>query len=84
MSTTSIHQDTTAIDAVWYIIQSQSAAVRKAITKRLIDAEKEAKRRRQQKMVKESLTRALDEVAEAKLTGKKLMSFDDFLKEVND
>lgn len=32
-----------------------------------------AKRRRQQKMVKESLTRALDEVAEAKRTGKKLM-----------
>lgn len=43
-----------------------------------------AKRRHQQKMVKESLTRALDEVAEAKRTGKKLMSFDDFLKEVSE
>lgn len=83
MSTTSVHPNTAAIDAVWYIIQSQSAAVRKAITKRLLDAEKEARTRRQQKMVKESLTRALDEVAEAKRDGKKLMSFDDFLKEVN-
>lgn len=44
---------------------------------------KKPRHARQQKMVKESLTRALDEVAEAKRTGKKLMSFDDFLKEVN-
>lgn len=83
MSTTSVHPNTAAIDAVWYIIQSQSAAVSKATTKRLLDAENETNTRRQQKMIKESLTLALDEVAEAKRDGKKLMSFDDFLKEVN-
>lgn len=84
MSTTSVHPNTAAIDAVWYIIQSQSATVRKAITKRLLEAEREAKKRRQQKMVKESLTRALNEVAEAKRTGKKLMPFDDFLIEMDE
>lgn len=42
-----------AVEAVWYIIQSQSAAVRKAIFKRIIDADKEEKKRRQQKMVKD-------------------------------
>lgn len=71
-----------AIDAVWYIIQSQSAAVRKAITQRLIEAETEAKKKRQQKMVKDSLTRAFDEVRESRRTGKELKSFDDFLKDI--
>lgn len=61
-----------AVEAVWYIIQSQSAAVRKAIFKRIIDADKEEKKRRQQKMVKDSLYTALDELAEAKRTGRKL------------
>lgn len=69
---TTLPTDVNAVDAIWYIIQSQSATVRKAITKRLLDAEKEAKTRRQQKMVKDSLTRAFDELAEAKRTGKQL------------
>lgn len=77
MSTITVHPDTAAIDAVWYLIQSQSAVVRKATTKRLLDAENETDTRRQQKMIKESLTRALKEVAEAKRDGKKLMPFDD-------
>lgn len=64
--------DVNAVDAIWYIIQSQSATVRKAITKRLIDAEKEEKTRRQQKVVRDSLTHAFEELAEAKRTGRQL------------
>lgn len=71
------------IDAIWNLIQCQSATVRKALTKRMIEAEEKRKTLRQQKMVEETLTRALDEVRESERTGKELMSFDEFLKEVN-
>ena len=42
------------------------------------------KTERQQAYVKESLTRALQEVKLAKLEGRKLQSFDDFLKELDE
>lgn len=71
------------IDAIWNLIQCQSATVRKALTKRMIEAEEKRKTLCQQKMVAETLTRALDEVRESERTGEELMSFDEFLKEVN-
>lgn len=42
------------------------------------------KTQRQQAYVKESLTRALQEVKLAKLEGRKLQSIDDFLKELDE
>lgn len=42
------------------------------------------KTQKQQAYVKESLTRALQEVKLAKLEGKKLQSIDDFLKELDE
>lgn len=42
------------------------------------------KTERQQAYVKESLTRALQEVRVAKLEGRKLQSIDDFLKELDE
>lgn len=71
------------VDAIWNLIQCQSVSVRKALTKRMIEAEEKRKTLRQQEMVEETLGRALDEVRESERTGKALMSFDDFLKEVN-
>lgn len=71
------------VDALWNLIQCQSVSVRKALAKRMLEADEKKKTLRQQKMVEETLGRALDEVREAKRTGKEMMSFDDFLKEVN-
>ena len=71
------------IDAIWNLIQCQSISVRKALAKRMIEADENRKILRQQKMVEETLSRALDEVRESERTGKELMSFDEFLKEVN-
>jgi len=48
------------VDALWVLIQNQSKAVRKALIERLI-AEQD-KTKVQQKIVKESLTRAFDEL----------------------
>ena len=42
------------------------------------------KTQKQQAYVKESLTRALQEVKLAKLEGRKLQSIDDFLKELDE
>lgn len=71
------------VDAIWNLIQCQSVSVRKALAKRMIEAEEKRKTLRQQEMVEETLGRALEEVRESERTGKALMSFDDFLKEVN-
>ena len=48
------------VDALWVLIQSQTKAVRKALTKRLL-AEQD-KTKVQKAMVKDSLTRAFDEL----------------------
>lgn len=74
---------TNMVDAIWNLIQCQSASVRKALAKRIVEADEKRKTQRQQNMVKKTLGRALDEVREAKLSGKELMSFDEFLEEVN-
>jgi ATP-dependent DNA ligase len=53
------------VDALWVLIQNQTKSVRKALTQRLI-AEQD-KTRIQQKMVKESLTKAFDELHSGKV-----------------
>ena len=53
------------VDALWVIIQSQTKAVRKALTERLIA--EQSKTKSQQTMVKESLTRAFDELHSGKV-----------------
>ena len=53
------------VDALWVLIQNQTKAVRKALTQRLI-AEQD-KTKVQQRMVKESLERAFDELHAGKV-----------------
>ena len=55
---TSDSQNISTIDALWVLIQSQTKAVRKALTERLLAERNQAKTQAQQKMVKDSLTRA--------------------------
>ena len=55
----------TTLDALWVLIQSQSKSVRKALTERLLSEYK--KTEAQQQMVKESLTRAFDELHSGKV-----------------
>lgn len=49
------------VDALWVLIQSQTKAVRKALAKRLIEEEQAAKTK-QETFVKDTLTRAFDEL----------------------
>jgi hypothetical protein len=53
------------VDALWVLIQSQTKAVRKALAERML-AEQD-KTKAQQTMVKESLTRAFDELHAGKV-----------------
>ena len=53
------------VDALWVLIQGQTKAVRKALTERLIADQNKTKA--QQAMVKESLTRAFDELHSGKV-----------------
>jgi ATP-dependent DNA ligase len=53
------------VDALWVLIQSQTKAVRKALAKRMLAEEEKTKA--QQAMVKESLTRAFDELHSGKI-----------------
>ena len=48
------------VDALWTLIQSQTKSVRKALAKRILAEEEKTKA--QKKMVKESLSRAFDEL----------------------
>ena len=50
--------------------------------KTLKSTKKQTKRERQEAYVKESLTRALDEVEQAKREGRKLKTLDDFIVEL--
>ncbi len=53
------------VDALWTLIQSQTKAVRKELTQRLL-AEQESTKA-QQKMVRESLTRAFNQLHAGKV-----------------
>jgi len=64
----SIQQQTdksSIVDALWVLIQGQTKSVRKALTERLL-AERD-KSQAQRKMVKESLTKAFDELHSGKV-----------------
>ena len=54
------------VDALWVIIQSQSKAVRKALTRRLIEEEQRTKSK-QEALVKDTLTRAFEELHAGKV-----------------
>ena len=55
------------VDALWVLIQSQTKAVQKALIHRILTDQKSEKTKAQQKMVKESLTRAFDELHSGKV-----------------
>lgn len=69
-------QEISTVDALWVLIQSQTKAVRKALTQRLV-AEQD-KTTVQKQMVKDSLTRAFDELHSGKVhhDARKLFSKD--------
>lgn len=71
-----------SLDALWALIQSQPKKVRDALLKRMCEADKQAETRRQEEYVRETLTRAIADVHEAERTGKKQMSFDEFISEM--
>lgn len=50
------------VDALWTLIQGQTKAVRKALINRLLAEQKKSETEKQQVMVKESLTRAFNEL----------------------
>ena len=64
MSTTILpsakEQEISAVDALWVLIQKQTKSVRKALVKRLLEEEQTTQA--QKMMVKESLTKAFDEL----------------------
>lgn len=65
---TTIEQKATemsTVDALWTLIQGQTKAVRKALTQRLLAEQNKTKA--QKKMVKDSLTRAFDELHTGKV-----------------
>ena len=64
-ATTASTSTITPIDALWVLIQSQTKTVRKALVKRILDEELPAKDR-QKIMVKESLTKAFEELHSGK------------------
>ena len=59
-------QNISTVDALWALIQSQTKAVRKALTERLLAEQSQTKAKAQQQMVKDSLTRAFDELNSGK------------------
>ena len=57
--------DMSTVDALWVLIQSQKKRVRKILTERLVAEQNKTKK--QKAMVKESLTRAFDELHSGKV-----------------
>ena len=55
------------IDALWTLIQNQTKAVRNALAKRILADQVRQKRKAQEQMVKDSLTRAFDQLHSGKV-----------------
>ena len=55
------------VDALWALIQNQNKSVRKALVKRILDEYEQQLTMAQQQMVKDSLTRAFDELHSGKV-----------------
>ena len=68
------------LDALWTLFKSQPKAVRKAFTQRLLQEEVEAETIRKQLFVKQSLTQAFQELAEAEQKGAELPDAHDLFK----
>lgn len=60
-------QNISTVDALWALIQNQTKSVRKALVKRILDDHEQQRTLAQQKMVKDSLTRAFDELHSGKV-----------------
>ena len=60
-------QDISTVDALWTLIQNQTKSVRKALVKRILDDHEQQRTLAQQQMVKDSLTRAFDELHSGKV-----------------
>jgi hypothetical protein len=67
MAATPTYQPTVSpVDALWALYQSQSKKVRKAFRQKLQEEEKARAVKEQQEMVKESMTRAFEELRSGK------------------
>ncbi len=67
MAATPTYQPTVSpVDALWALYQSQSKKVRKAFRQELQEEEKARAVKEQQEMVKESMTRAFEELRSGK------------------
>lgn len=60
------------LDALWSLFESQPKTVKKAFVKRLLQEDVEAETMRQQLVVKQSLTQAFRELADAEKNGVEL------------
>lgn len=60
-------QDISTVDALWVLIQKQTKSVREALVKRILDEHEQQLTLSQQQMVKDSLTRAFDELHSGKV-----------------
>ena len=68
MATIATYQPTVSpVDALWTLYQSQTKKVRKAFRMRLFTEERTQTTKAQQEMVKESLTKAFDELHSGKV-----------------
>lgn len=65
------------VDALWTLIQAQPKRVRHALSVRLMENDLETRK----SYVRDSLCSAIQEVKEAKRTGRSFQTADDFLKE---
>lgn len=61
-STSNYQSNISPIDALWALYQSQTKRVRKAFRQRIIAEENEDKANAQNAMLKDSMTRAFDEL----------------------
>jgi hypothetical protein len=78
---------TFALNNLWSYLQGLSLAKadREWLAGKLLEPSAvDLKTRQQQEMVKESLTRALNEVKAARREGRKLQTLDEFLEELED
>lgn len=85
ISVSQYQNNVTPLDALLSHFYSSSKSVQKAFAKIIMEARAEDKKKTltpQQKYVKESLTRAFDEVRNANEKGEVLMSAEDFLEEL--
>lgn len=76
---------TIAVNNLWIYIQSMMLSDRNKqwLADRLIESKTDKVKAAQEKYVRESLTRALNEVRETRRTGKKRQTLDEFLNELD-